>query len=157
MDELIQNDGEVLDRVFEKITARPDFNINTASQVEQVVVLVTTAQGLIDNGGFAYFFENDFEGKPDYQLFVNAFDAIGATESAQAFREALALFPNGKPQNDLIERNRWIDEFLRPDFEDEQGEIYRRIENIEDKILGREENYSLVAQFIRDNWTEFNL
>lgn len=52
-------------------------------------MLLHAAQGIIDNGGFEYFFESPFEGNPDMEDFPRVFDAIGATASAAAVQEAL--------------------------------------------------------------------
>lgn len=35
----------------------------------QTVVVICTAQGTVDNGGFEYFFESDFPNNLDYGLF----------------------------------------------------------------------------------------
>ena len=39
----------------------------------QTIVAVTTAQGIIDNGGLEYFFGADFPNHPPYSFFVEAY------------------------------------------------------------------------------------
>jgi hypothetical protein len=39
----------------------------------QTVVLITLAQGMIDNGGFRYFFETDQPGQPRYKVYSGAY------------------------------------------------------------------------------------
>ncbi len=43
---------------------------------------VEQAQGIIDNGGFQYFFENDWPENPSYSVFIDSFRRIGAGEAA---------------------------------------------------------------------------
>lgn len=55
-------------------------------------MVIVTAQGLIDNGGFAYLFDPGFAVEPDWCWFVAAYRAIGALETAQACAEAIELW-----------------------------------------------------------------
>src|SRR3954462_213387 len=61
---------------------------------------VEQAQGIIDNGGFQYFFENDWPENPEYSLFVDAFRRIGAAEAADCIQDAASMFPSSTPQLD---------------------------------------------------------
>lgn len=72
--------------------------------------MITTysAQGVIDNGGLPYFFECNWPGLEDWQIFADDFDAVGHAKAAAAIRAALRLFPNGKPQADLKKRRTHI-------------------------------------------------
>jgi len=76
------------------------------------VVTTYSAQGMIDNGGFAYFFESDWPGVDDWTLFAEDFEAVGHKKAADALRAALLLFPGGQPQKNLAERRRYISESL---------------------------------------------
>jgi len=51
--------------------------------------MLHAAQGIIDNGGFEYFFEAPFEGHPELDDFPKVFEAVGAHSSAAALREAI--------------------------------------------------------------------
>jgi hypothetical protein len=62
----------------------------------KVAVMLVTAQGLIDNGGFEYLFGNRFRQEPRMEDFIAVYEAVGAPKSAQAFREALASWKSGK-------------------------------------------------------------
>ena len=64
------------------------FNPNRAPWEHKVCVMLHAAQGIIDNGGFEYFFEAPFEGHPMPDDFPNVFEAVGAHTSAAALREA---------------------------------------------------------------------
>lgn len=70
----------------------------------QTLVVIVSAQGVIDNGGLACFFENDWPGSPDYALFVSAYLAIGAEREAGLLEQALALLGLERPEADLAGR-----------------------------------------------------
>ncbi len=71
-----------------RITGR-GFDPKLSPWDHRVCVFVHAAQGIIDNGGFEYFFEMPFPGNPDMDDFINAFRAIGAVESADAVAAAI--------------------------------------------------------------------
>ena len=85
----------------------------------RTVVLVSTAQALIENGGFEYFFENDFPGTPDYAVFVAAYRRIGASEAASHLEAAVTLFGFDAPHLHREQRLAFLeeldadDEFIR--------------------------------------------
>lgn len=70
----------------------------------RVVWAIEKGQGVIDNGGLGYFFENDWPDKPPYSLFVDAFKAVGATEAADCLAEAVRCFPFPDPHLDFEAR-----------------------------------------------------
>jgi hypothetical protein len=72
------------------------------------VITTHSAQGVIDNGGFAYFFECDWPGIDDWNIFVQDFAAVGHHKAAVAIRAALELFPGGHSQSALKERRSYI-------------------------------------------------
>ena len=67
------------------------FNPNHAPWEHKVCVMLHAAQGIIDNGGFEYFFEAPFEGHPAPDDFPNVFEAVGAHTSAAALRASEPL------------------------------------------------------------------
>jgi hypothetical protein len=79
----------------------------------QTVLVIDSAQGIIDNGGFQYFFEADFPGMPDYSTFIDAYERIGAISCANAIREALALFDFPQPHLHLKQRLRYLNKWQR--------------------------------------------
>jgi hypothetical protein len=81
---------DIVDKVFDKIM-QDGFDVHRSPLAHKVVVMVTTAQGVIDNGGFDYFFEQSFAGEPDYQEFVTVYNEIGAFESAGAIEQAIQI------------------------------------------------------------------
>jgi len=91
------NDLDTIFKTFDKIM-ESGFDVNKASLQNKVVVMITTAQGVIDNGGFQYFFEYDFGDAPNMQDFVMIYKEIGAEECAVAIEKALAIY-NSKKQS----------------------------------------------------------
>ena len=94
----------------------------------QTVWAVEQAQGVIDNGGFHYFFENDWPERPSYSVFVDAFRRIGANEAADCIHDAVEMFPSSNPHLDYQMRR----EFMNSLREKESGK-----ESIIDKLGDR--------------------
>jgi Domain of unknown function (DUF4375) len=67
------------------------------NQIDQTVVAVYGAQGVIDNGGLQFFFENDWPGTPPYSFFVDAYRRIGALTVAELLERAVRRFPFAEP------------------------------------------------------------
>jgi Domain of unknown function (DUF4375) len=81
------------------------------SQAEPLVTVwaIYQAQGVIDNGGLQYFFENDWPRNPPYSVFIGAYRAVGANEAADCLEEAVRLFPRVDPEADLEMRRDFMD------------------------------------------------
>lgn len=75
----------------------------------QTVVVIDTAQGIIDNGGLEYFYESDFPGNPPYSFFVEAFRRIGAEAVASCIEETSRMFPFPEPHLYESKRQQWLD------------------------------------------------
>ena len=71
---------------------------------DRACVLVDTAFGLVQNGGFERFFGSDFPGQPHYAEFSDAFERVGLVEFAGRFREAVDAFPFPDPHLDVKRR-----------------------------------------------------
>jgi hypothetical protein len=69
---------------------------------------VTQMMGTTNNGGFQYFFENDWPDRPSYQLFIDALERIGATEPAYLLRTAVNAFPFQHPHLNVNARRDFI-------------------------------------------------
>ena len=148
-DILSESDDEtLLLNLVDYLTARASFDINKLPEVPRNVVAVVTAQAIIDNSGFRSFFESEFDGKPDYQLFVNAYKAIGADESARAIESVLAMFPEGRPPENWRQKQKYLEEI----FSQTSGSF---IASAQGKILGNDKNYVLTAKYVRENIAGF--
>ena len=102
----------------------------------RTVVIVYSAWGIIGNGGFQYFFENNFEGDPPFGVFTQAFDAVGLEEIARRFSELVALFPFSDPHKSIRKRQEFLDS-QPPDFIAAMTELENLIyqnDNIEETL-----------------------
>jgi hypothetical protein len=70
---------------------------------------VEKAQGITDNGGLQYFFENDWPDNPPYSIFINAFREIGAREAADCLQKAVDNFPFPNPHLDYEKRREHLE------------------------------------------------
>ena len=80
--------------------------LKSLTKAEQYFLLVRHAHGILGNGGFQYFFEND----ANLHEVADAFEAIGMAGTAGICREALKVFPNGKPIANREARLKWMGE-----------------------------------------------
>lgn len=74
----------------------------------QTVVVIETAQAIIDNGGLEYFFESSFPGSPPYSFFVETFRRIGAESVASCIEESYRMFPFTDPHLHECKRQQWL-------------------------------------------------
>jgi len=144
------DDEALLMQVLEAINQREDFDIGDIPDEHRHVIAAVTAQAIIDNGGFRYFFASHFKGRPDYKMIVEAYSQIGAKESADAINQALLMFPNGEPPEALDEREKYIEAIFG-----KNSQHAKALNEIESKVLGNMENYSLAANYIRENAEKF--
>ena len=82
--------GRVLDAGFDRLESL-DNDVSRIEQPLRTVLVVYSAQGVIDNGGLAYFFERDWPHHPPYDVFVSAYEAIGLVKEAAAKRRSNEL------------------------------------------------------------------
>ena len=75
----------------------------------KVAVMLTTAQGIIDNGGFEYFFGVPFNMESNIEDFVTVYETVGAIESAKAFREALSRSQIPNPTYEDLNQILWTE------------------------------------------------
>ena len=84
-------------------------DVSQLSEPVQTVLVVDTAQGIIDNGGLEYFYESDFPANPPYSLFVEAFRRIGAESVASCIEDTSRMFPFPQPHLHESRRQQWLD------------------------------------------------
>lgn len=104
----------------------------------QTVAVVATAQGIIDNGGFRYFFGGDFPNNPSYSIFIDGYKRIGATHIADQLEKAINLFPFQTPHKYENWRKNYIESIS------EDHEFYK----IEDLICGNQSVWDLLDKYI---------
>ena len=133
-----------VEAVFAKY-ADKDVDIQSLDEPDRSVILSISAQGIIDSGGFITFFEDDIQEGVDYQWFVDAYRNIGEEQLANNFAEILSLFPEGKPQEDLEERQTHLVRF----FDDESPEYINILGALENAFFDNNENvYGAVETYI---------
>src|SRR4051812_44953511 len=97
------DDFELCSGVFKHIADRHgnELNVDEETEPERVVTLVWHSYGIIGNGGFQYLFEGTFNGDPGFVLTAAAFRRIRCAGAAEAFEEALAMFPSNSPTSNI--------------------------------------------------------
>lgn len=82
---------ELVDKVFGPIDDKASsIGVQALSLDEKVVYFIWAALGLIENGSFQYFFENQMD--PDAT--AKAYDQLGLPAVAECFRLAQSLLPD---------------------------------------------------------------
>ncbi len=128
---------ELLDRMSDAAFAalgQAGGDPTSLSDPYRTIVLIYTAQGVIDNGGFQYFFESDFPGIPSYSVYIEAYRRIQAHEAADALETATALFPPAS-QHLAEDRRRILAE---------KSESFSKLDS---NVCGDEKIWKLLAEF----------
>jgi len=81
---------DIISRVQNELI-RNGFDPDKSPWEHKVIMFVLAAQGIIDNGGFLYFFESKFQGDPSIDEFVDAFVQIGSIKCAEALEKAIDI------------------------------------------------------------------
>lgn len=115
---------------------------------EQTVVVVETVQGIIDNGGLEYLYENDFPGNPPYSFFVDSFRRIGADSVASCVETTAAMFPFPEPHLHCDARLEWLDK-VREDTSHEFVRLSRL-------ACGDESVFPKLEAYVQQNRDAFN-
>jgi len=105
----VSADEPTVARAIDRAFARLDALGGDPTRLEpplRTLVLVVSAQGVIENGGLAHFLGNDWPGQPPYARFVEAFREIGATRAAAVLEEAVGAFDFPHPERDVERRRR---------------------------------------------------
>ncbi|MFC0251677.1 DMP19 family protein [Massilia consociata] len=124
-----------------------DGNAALLPEPMRTVVIVSTAQGIIDNGGLEYFFESDFPHNPPYSLFVEAFRRIGADGVSTCIERCADMFPFAHPHLHEAQRQQWIDS-----IKDNEAHEFVLLSN---KACGDKVVYKKLAEFVERNRNSF--
>jgi hypothetical protein len=89
-------------RIIDKEKARGSVSI---TDEENTVILVWHASGIIENGGFMYFYEQ----RLDADAVALAYEKIGCDKCAEILRMSLSLFPASLQRTDGDERVEYIE------------------------------------------------
>jgi len=132
------NDSELeqmSDRAFARLEAH-NGDLGNLSEVDRVLVVIYSVQGVIDNGGLRAFFGANWPGEPEYTLHADAYRQIGATESAKAIAMAATFFPFARPEQDCVQRSQVL-----------QGPVGERIEAL--PLTPSEDVWRRLARYAR--------
>ena len=72
--------------------------------------MVYSAQGVIGNGGYYYFFEHDWPNDPPYSKFIDAYLEIGCSSQSNDLARVVSTFPFDNPHLNKNARNKYMDE-----------------------------------------------
>ena len=101
--DLTQQAYELVQRMLDET----DGDSDRLPEVLQTAYFVYLGQGVIDNGGLEYFYENDFAGQPPYDLIVAAFRRVGAYAVADCIESTADMFPFSSPHLKREKRIEW--------------------------------------------------
>ncbi len=85
-------------------------DLTKLSEPVRTFLIVNGAQGVIDNGGYRYFFDADWPGNPPYEVFAAAYETIGCWKQATDLRRVVATFPFPDPHLHKEGRCQFIEE-----------------------------------------------
>ena len=132
--------GEVSEAISQRM--REGMLLCDLSWPEQVVALVYGAQGVIDNGGLLYFFDNDWPDNPPYSLFVEAYQTIGLEKIAKCIASVTAAFPFPEPHLHREARAKYLDEH----YSEENGMLLE----CDDFAVAGDVVFARLAVFVRE-------
>jgi len=101
------SDFDLVDDLFCKVVDKKEqHGWHSLNAEERVLLLVWHASGIIGNGGFLYFFEQEI----DADATARAYEKIGCHECAELLRLSLSLFPDSVLQASLEERVKYLED-----------------------------------------------
>lgn len=140
----------IVDSIFSEYGDLADTQgIQAVPEPERTLIAIYTAQGIIGNGGFSYFFESEFKGDDCYKNIIKSYINIGLNTYAEAIQNVLNLFPNGMLQSKSKERENFIYKYLSGDDEANHSKIVEKAEEI--FLKDSEEVYKLAEQYVKKN------
>jgi len=93
-----------------KLLEKADGNLNALPEAVATFLIVYSAQGVIDNGGYYYFFESDWPENPPYSKFIEAYAKIGCKKQSVELSRVASSFPFEAPHMKEAKRIKYMDE-----------------------------------------------
>jgi hypothetical protein len=143
---------EIVDLAFagaERRLGSSPSGISALADPLQHVLRVVSAQGVLDNGGYRYFFESDWPDRPPYSHFVLSYQAIGCHAAANDLERVVATFPFPNPHLNAAARL----EFIEANWDESTHEV----RGWGDAICGDETVWSRLAEYCRKHSDAFDL
>jgi len=141
--------SDIIDEAFKKAFARYGSikNINFLPPIIANFLLVHDAQGVIDNGGYRYFFGSNWPNNPPYSRFVDAYIAIGCKKQARDMERVVNTFPFENPHLHETRRS----EYIKANFDEDSHEV----KGWGDALCGDEEVWEKLREYYLKNKPEF--
>ena len=99
-----------MDDLIEATCARIDaagFHPQRSPLAHRLVMMVASAQGILEAGGYEALFSVPFDPPVALEEFPPLYDALGAAPAAALFREAIALSRTPEPDFNALDRAQW--------------------------------------------------
>lgn len=140
--------NNVISKAFEKAQALSkasgaEDDISRLPEQVQNFLLVYAAQGVIDNGGYCYFFESDWPQNPPYSKFIDAYSEIGCVSQANELQRIVLTFPFSDPHMKAKERQK----FIKENYDEENF----KVTVWGDKLCGDEEVWRKLADYYQNH------
>jgi hypothetical protein len=131
-------------RAFAQLEAKGG-DLHALSVPLQTLVAIYSAQGIVDNGGFQYFFESDWKSPVPYSFFADAYRRIGAADIAECYERAAAIFTFADPHLHEQARNDFMDQL------DRQHEFFQ----LGERVCGDESVWAKLEAYVSANMAAF--
>ena len=128
---------EAAEGVYRDLDAVGGDPLRLSAEVQPIAILYTV-QAIVDNGGFRYLFENQYE--VPYSVFAAAYRRIGATDAAERLERAVARFPFENPHTDQAARLEFMDSL------EESDELFV----LGEEVCGDERIWQLMEEYVRN-------
>ncbi len=137
---------DAFDKAIKKLDKAKD-NIDLLPISVATFLFVHSAQGVIDNGGYEYFFGGDWPGKPPYSRFVEAYIAIGCRKQAKELARVISTFPFSDPHLKEGARKKYI----KKNYDDAKDEI----KGWGKKLIGNKEVWEMLKKYYLKHKIDF--
>jgi hypothetical protein len=99
------SDFELINELVLKITKKErKLGSHSLAEFERVVTLIWQGSGIIENGGFQYFYEHGI----DAEAIAQAYERIGCARCAEILRLSWSLFPDSLQRESLEGRIKYM-------------------------------------------------
>lgn len=122
-------------------------NLNNVQRSVATFTMVYSAQGVIDNGGYRYFFESDWPNNPPYAKFVEAYSAIGCKKQSHDIDRVASTFPFENPH--LNKRKRV--KFIETNYDEDEFEV----KGWGEKLCGDKQVWEKLESYYLENINDF--
>ncbi|TWU05339.1 DMP19 family protein [Allorhodopirellula heiligendammensis] len=150
MSEIDERLAQQLDAARQKLKAVGN-DVGQLLEPYRTLILVESAQGVIDNGGLIYFFEMDWPGCPPYRIFSDAYRRIGLDEAAEDIDNAAKSFGFEFPERFRERRQEFMDKQFGT--EDDDGEEIDGLWEVQwtDRICGNDSVWQSLSLWASKN------